>query len=187
MSDAIHQRLETCLEEGDDAAVYRTLQEATADIDGWLDEWDARMSALLPSLLESTLTDLRHAPGASQPTAGFFRSSAAIQRAYAHLFHNCIALRRLKTVADAKSLSPEMRAIALQAIGSAKECVSICLNNQEYRSGMKYAGALFFPFRCAWTYRVDAPSPPRQWPILIPARLSLEHSFYALPDSSRRT
>ncbi|KAG9019268.1 hypothetical protein FRB90_004537 [Tulasnella sp. 427] len=120
--NAIHQRLESCLEDGDDSAVYRTLQEATADIDGWLEEWDIRMSA-------------------SQPTAGFFRSSAAIQRAYAHLFHNCIALRQLKTVADAKSLSPEMRNIALQAIGSAKECVSICLNNQEYRDGMKYAVA----------------------------------------------
>lgn len=120
--NAIHQQLESCLADGDDGAVFSTLQEATADIDGWLEEWDARMSA-------------------SQPTAGFFRSSAAIQRAYAHLFHNCIALRRLKTVADARSLSPEMRAIALQAIKSAKDCVSICLDNQEYRDGMKYAVA----------------------------------------------
>lgn len=120
--NAIHQKLESCLEDSDDSAVFSTLQEATADIDGWLEEWDARMSA-------------------SQPTAGFFRSSAAIQRAYAHLFHNCIALRQLKTVADARSLSPEMRAIALQAIKSAKDCVSICLENQEYRYGMKYAVA----------------------------------------------
>ena len=78
--------------------------------------------------------------GASQPTAGFFRSSAAIQRAYANLFHNCIALRGLKTAADTKFLSPDMKAIALQAIQSAKECITICLNNPEYREGLKYAG-----------------------------------------------
>lgn len=42
--DAIHQRLESCLEDGDDGTVYRALQEATTDIDRWLEEWDARMS-----------------------------------------------------------------------------------------------------------------------------------------------
>ncbi|KAG8901440.1 hypothetical protein FRB99_005297 [Tulasnella sp. 403] len=121
-ADAIHQKLEQCLEVGEDRLVFTTLQDAVADIDAWLEEWDRRMSS-------------------SQPTAGFFRSSAAIQRAYAHLFHHCIALRSLKTAEDTKHLSPEMRAIALQAIQSAKECVSICLNNQEYREGLKYAVA----------------------------------------------
>ncbi|KAG8998596.1 hypothetical protein FRB93_013528 [Tulasnella sp. JGI-2019a] len=119
---AIHERLQKSQVQSDDKLIFQTLQEATADIDAWLSEWDAHMSM-------------------SQPTAGFFRSSAAIQRAYAHLFHNCIALRGLKTVEDAKALSPEMSAIALQAIQSAKECVTICLSNQEYRHGLRYAVA----------------------------------------------
>ncbi|KAG8857969.1 hypothetical protein FRB96_005460 [Tulasnella sp. 330] len=119
---AIHERLQKSQVQSDDRWIFQTLQEATADIDAWLEEWDIYMST-------------------SQPSAGFFRSSAAIQRGYAHLFHNCIALRGLKTVEDARALSPQMRAIALQAIQSAKECVSICLNNQEYRNGLRYAVA----------------------------------------------
>lgn len=38
----------------------------------------------------------------------FFYSSAQIQMLYAHLFHHCIALRNLHTVADAKALRPEV-------------------------------------------------------------------------------
>ena len=139
--DTIHQKLEVCLAQGDDAAVHQALQEATADIDLWLDEWDVRMSSFDQGTL-SVLDCLsnRRVLGPSQPTAGFFRSSAAIQRAYANLFHNCIALRGLRTAADAQSMSQEMRSIALQAIQSAKECIQICLNNAEYRQGLKYAG-----------------------------------------------
>ncbi len=46
-TDAIHQALEACLERGDDGEVYRTLQDATAAINSWLDEWDVRMSTSL--------------------------------------------------------------------------------------------------------------------------------------------
>lgn len=164
---AIHERLQKSQDHTDDKSIFRTLQEATADIDSWLSEWDVRMSECVFDLPTSA-SRLNHLTtclsGISQPTAGFFRSSAAIQRAYAQLFHNCIALRGLKTVDDAKALSPEMRAIALQAIQSAKECVSICLNNQEYREGLKYAGehcegiskksylVLTLPLSCIYTY-----------------------------------
>ena len=44
---------------------------------------------------------------------------------------------------DTKNISAEMKAIALQAITSAKECIEVCLNNEEYRKGLLYAGARY--------------------------------------------
>lgn len=76
--------------------------------------------------------------GRDHATDGFYRASAAIQRSYANLFTRSIALRQLKTKADALNISPEMKEIVLSAIGSARECVDICVNNVEYRDGMRY-------------------------------------------------
>lgn len=46
--------------------------------------------------------------GLSAQDMEFFHSSAQIQLLYAHLFHHCIALRNLHTVADARALKPEV-------------------------------------------------------------------------------
>jgi hypothetical protein len=74
----------------------------------------------------------------------FFRSSAAIQRAYAHLFHNSLAIRHIRTKAQAKAISPEIKALAFEAVEAAKEALNIVLHNTEYREGLRFGS--FEPF-----------------------------------------
>jgi hypothetical protein len=69
---------------------------------------------------------------------GFFRSSAAIQRAYAHLFHNSIAMQNIRTKAQAKAISPEIKSIAFEAVDAAKEALNIVLHTDEYREGLRF-------------------------------------------------
>lgn len=69
---------------------------------------------------------------------GFFRSSAAIQRAYAHLFHNSLAMQNIRTKAQAKSISPDIKVVAFEAVEAAKEALNIVLHNKEYRDGLRF-------------------------------------------------
>ena len=69
---------------------------------------------------------------------GFFRSSAAIQRAYAHLFHNSLAMIHIRTKAQAKAISPEIKGVAFEAVDAAKEALNIVLHNTEYREGLRF-------------------------------------------------
>ncbi|KAG8968751.1 hypothetical protein FRC03_006207 [Tulasnella sp. 419] len=124
----IHERLGEIEEFDDDPGVSEILEEARSNIDSWLDEWDRYMST-------------------TQNPEGFFRASASIQRSYAHLFYNCIVLRNLKSPADIKTLSPQMKAVAMHAITSAKECIMICLENKEYRDGLRFA--VLYTLTCA--------------------------------------
>jgi hypothetical protein len=122
LQGCIHDSLGRHDEPVDSTRIFNSLREATRLIDAWLQEWDGIMSS-------------------SHLAGDFFRASASIQRSYAHLFHHCIALRSIKTAVDVKNISPEMKNVVLRAIGYAKECIDICVNNVEYRDGMKFAVA----------------------------------------------
>ena len=80
--------------------------------------------------------------GASHDPNDFFRSSAAIQRAYAHLFHNSLAMQHIRTKAQAKAISTEIKSIAFEAVEAAKEALDIVLNNKEYRDGLRFGTLL---------------------------------------------
>lgn len=74
----------------------------------------------------------------------FFRASAAIQRAYAHLFHNSLAVQNVRTKAQAKAISPENKAVAFEAVEAAKEALNIVLHNTEYREGLRFGSPRSF-------------------------------------------
>lgn len=117
----IHQRLGFGRDDRfSDQYTIEVLREARTQIDAWQTEWDAVMS-------------VNHDPN------DFFRSSAAIQRAYAHLFHNSLAMQHIRTKAQAKAISPEIKSIAFEAVEAAKEALDIVLNNKEYREGLRFA------------------------------------------------
>lgn len=85
-----------------------------------------------------------HDIGMNHEENDFFRSSAAIQRAYAHLFHNSLAVQHIRTKAQAKAISPENKALAFEAVEAAKEALNIVLHNTEYRGGLRFG--LFHSF-----------------------------------------
>ncbi|KIM31839.1 hypothetical protein M408DRAFT_327253 [Serendipita vermifera MAFF 305830] len=117
----IHQRLGFDRDEKlKDDYIIAVLHDARTQIDAWQSEWDLVMSV--------------HHGG-----KGFFRSSAAIQRAYAHLFHNSLAMIHIRTKAQAKAISPEIKSIAFEAVDAAKEALNIVLHNAEYREGLRFA------------------------------------------------
>ncbi|EJT97280.1 hypothetical protein DACRYDRAFT_111826 [Dacryopinax primogenitus] len=113
----IHEMLD---EERDYDKVVTILREGEREIDDWHTEWDFIMSEKHPD------------------AAGFFRSSAQIQRMYAVLFMHSVALRELRTVLDAKE-HPQMHEVMMTAVHNARGCIEICLEAPEYREGLRYA------------------------------------------------
>ncbi|CAE6510564.1 unnamed protein product [Rhizoctonia solani] len=123
LQSKIHDRLGPLDEPVNEDRVIETLAQSIVDLDAWLAEWTTIMGDL----------------GLSAQDMQFFHSSAQIQLLYAHLFHHCIALRNLHTIADAKALRPEMKEVALRAIKYAQSAIRVCLENVEYRLGLRYA------------------------------------------------
>ncbi|CUA71267.1 Chromatin modification-related protein eaf-1 [Rhizoctonia solani] len=123
LQSKIHDRLGPLDEPVDEDKVIETLAQSIIDLDAWLAEWTRIMGDL----------------GLSARDMEFFHSSARIQLLYAHLFHHCIALRNLHTIADAKALRPEMKIVALRAIDYAQSAIRVCIENAEYRFGLRYA------------------------------------------------
>ncbi|KAH7330666.1 hypothetical protein B0J17DRAFT_679064 [Rhizoctonia solani] len=123
LQSKIHDRLGPLDEPVNEDRVIETLAQSIIDLDAWLAEWTRIMGDL----------------GLSARDMQFFHSSAQIQLLYAHLFHHCIALRNLHTIADAKALRPEMKKVALRAIQYAQSAIRVCLENVEYRLGLRYA------------------------------------------------
>ncbi|CAE7058282.1 unnamed protein product [Rhizoctonia solani] len=123
LQSKIHDRLGPLDEPVDEDKVIETLAQSVIDLDAWLAEWTGIMGDL----------------GLTGRDMEFFHSSAQIQLLYAHLFHHCIALRNLHTIADAKALRPEMKIVALRAIEYAQSAIRVCLENVEYRFGLRYA------------------------------------------------
>ncbi|KZT52102.1 hypothetical protein CALCODRAFT_502697 [Calocera cornea HHB12733] len=113
----IHEMLD---DERDYDKVVSILRDGGREIDDWHTEWDFMMSEKHPD------------------AAGFFRSSAQIQRMYAVLFMHSIALRELRTVQDAKA-HPQMHEVMMTAVHNARGCIEICLEAPEYREGLRYA------------------------------------------------
>ena len=132
----IHEALGQSDEPLDDLRVCEVLREARLSINAWHTEWDTIMSA--SSSLRSGLPCEPIVSGHDHSSTGFFRASAAIQRSYAHLFYNSIAMRNLRSKADVRAISPEMKEVALTAIASARDCIDIILNNREYRDGLRF-------------------------------------------------
>jgi hypothetical protein len=77
-------------------------------------------------------------PGVHHGGFGFFRSSVAIQRAYAHLFHSSLAMQQIHPKAQAKTISPEIKRVAFEAVEAAKEALNIVIYNTEYREGLRF-------------------------------------------------
>ncbi|CAE6342692.1 unnamed protein product [Rhizoctonia solani] len=123
LQSKIHDRLGPLDEPVNEGQVIETLSQSIIELDAWLAEWTSIMREL----------------GLSSRDMEFFDSSARIQLLYAHLFHHCIALRNLHTIADAKALRPEMKGVALRAIEYAQRAIRVCLENAEYRFGLRYA------------------------------------------------
>ncbi|CAE6450142.1 unnamed protein product [Rhizoctonia solani] len=123
LQSKIHDRLGPLDEPVNEDQVIETLAQSIIDLDAWLAEWTRIMGEL----------------GLSARDMEFFHSSAQIQLLYAHLFHHCIALRNLHTIADAKALRPEMKDVALRAIDYAQSAIRVCIENAEYRIGLRYA------------------------------------------------
>ncbi|KAG8687340.1 hypothetical protein FRC09_013551 [Ceratobasidium sp. 395] len=123
LQSKIHDNLGSLDEPANEDRVIEVLKQSILDLDAWLAEWTSIMEEL----------------GLDARDLQFFHSSAQIQMLYAHLFHHCIALRNLHTVADAKALRPEMKQVALRAIDYAQSAIRVCLENQEYRLGLRYA------------------------------------------------
>lgn len=76
--------------------------------------------------------------GANHTPDGFFRSSAAIQRAYAHLFYKSLVIQNIRTKAQAKAISPEIKVVAFEAVEAAKEALNIVLHSAEYKEGLRF-------------------------------------------------
>ncbi|KAG9080364.1 hypothetical protein FRC06_006683, partial [Ceratobasidium sp. 370] len=123
LQSKIHDSLGLLDEPANEDRVIEVLRQSIIDLDGWLSEWTSIMEGL----------------GLDARDLQFFHSSAQIQMLYAHLFHHCIALRNLHTVADAKALRPEMKQVALRAIDYAQSAIKVCIENHEYRLGLRYA------------------------------------------------
>ncbi|KAG8683933.1 hypothetical protein FRC08_013990 [Ceratobasidium sp. 394] len=123
LQSKIHDSLSPLDEPVDEDRVIEVLRQSIVDLDAWLSEWTSIMEGL----------------GLDARDLQFFHSSAQIQMLYAHLFHHCIALRNLHTVADAKALRPEMKQVALRAIDYAQSAIKVCIENHEYRLGLRYA------------------------------------------------
>ncbi|KAL5631787.1 hypothetical protein ACGC1H_000001 [Rhizoctonia solani] len=123
LQSKIHDRLGPLDEPVNEDQVIETLAQSIVDLDAWLAEWTRIMGDL----------------GLSARDMQFFHSSAQIQLLYAHLFHHCIALRNLHTIADAKALRPGMKNVALRAIEYAQSAIRVCVENVEYRFGLRYA------------------------------------------------
>jgi hypothetical protein len=70
---------------------------------------------------------------------GFFRSCVAIQRAYANLFHSSLAVQQIRTKAQAKAISPEIKRVAFEGVEAAKEALNIVLYNTEYREALRFS------------------------------------------------
>ncbi|QRV82372.1 Fungal specific transcription factor domain [Ceratobasidium sp. AG-Ba] len=123
LQSKIHDSLGSLDDPVNEDRVIEVLRQSILDLDAWLAEWATIMKNL----------------GLDSRDLQFFHSSAQIQMLYAHLFHHCIALRNVHTVADAKALRPEMKQIALRAIDYAQSAIKVCLENHEYRLGLRYA------------------------------------------------
>ncbi|KDN36432.1 hypothetical protein RSAG8_10824, partial [Rhizoctonia solani AG-8 WAC10335] len=123
LQSKIHDRLGPLDEPVNEDRVIETLAQSIIDLDAWLAEWTGIMGDL----------------GLSTRDVEFFHSSAQIQLLYAHLFHHCIALRNIHTIADTKALRPEMKNVALRAIEYAQSAIRVCIENVEYRFGLRYA------------------------------------------------
>ncbi|KAG8820325.1 hypothetical protein FRC17_010197 [Serendipita sp. 399] len=116
----IHQRLDLNREQiHSNQYIIDVLRDARNQIDAWQNEWDRVMSV-------------------NHDEHGFYRSSAAIQRAYAHLFHNSLAIQNIRTKAQAKAISPEIKGVAFEAVEAAKEALNIVLHHDEYREGLRF-------------------------------------------------
>ncbi|KAG9123641.1 hypothetical protein FRC07_014416, partial [Ceratobasidium sp. 392] len=122
LQSKIHDNLGSLDEPANEDRVIEVLRQSILDLDAWLAEWTSIMEEL----------------GLDGRDLQFFHSSAQIQMLYAHLFHHCIALRNLHTVADARALRPEMKQVALRAIDYAQSAIKVCLENHEYRLGLRY-------------------------------------------------
>jgi hypothetical protein len=70
---------------------------------------------------------------------GFFRATLAIQREYAHLFHSSLAMQQIRTRAQAKAISPEIKRIAFEGVEAAKEALNIVLFKTEYRDALRFS------------------------------------------------
>ncbi|KAG8775935.1 hypothetical protein FRC15_000230 [Serendipita sp. 397] len=117
----IHQRLDFDRDQiYSNQYIIDVLRDARNQIDAWQSEWDRVMSV-------------------NHDEHGFYRSSAAIQRAYAHLFHNSLAMQNIRTKAQAKAISPEIKGVAFEAVEAAKEALNIVLHTVEYREGLRFA------------------------------------------------
>ncbi|KAF8315878.1 hypothetical protein DL93DRAFT_2096531 [Clavulina sp. PMI_390] len=112
-----------------DEETIEIVNDGIRKFDDWLDEWDRKMGS------STSAESRKHAVG------DFWRSSAAIQHSYAQLFTRSMALRYIKTTSDAQHISPEMKDLALSAIANARDCIGICVHNQSYRDGMRFAVA----------------------------------------------
>lgn len=50
-----------------------------------------------------------------------------------------MALRGIHSAADARRMSPELRALALKALSNAQSAIDICLRRPSYRRSFKYS------------------------------------------------
>lgn len=77
--------------------------------------------------------------------AAFYRQSLQIQKLHAELYHNATALRGIDGPEDVQNTLPMQRELALASLKIAQQALSICVDSNSYREGLKYGKNNFHP------------------------------------------
>ena len=107
--------------------VCAILESYQGSYDDWTGRWDAEFVKR----------------GDEYPDCGFQRQSLEVQRMFAELFHNAVALRGICGPVDVADMPEEQRRLALRSIDLASRGLETCLRSPDYRDNLKY-GALPF-------------------------------------------
>ncbi|KAI0030204.1 hypothetical protein K488DRAFT_23891, partial [Vararia minispora EC-137] len=118
--ERVHSHLAPLTHEPLDDRTFRPLHVAREEFKHWYATWDQAFSQ-------------------KYENAAFYRQSLEIQHLHADLYHTASALRGINGPEDVQKMSDSQRALALNAIHTARQCLEISLSSPAYREGMKYA------------------------------------------------
>jgi hypothetical protein len=126
--ERVHNHLAPLVHEPLDDRTFKPLHVSREEFKHWYATWDQAFSQ-------------------KYENAAFYRQSLEIQHLHADLYHTASALRGIDGPEDVQKMSDSQRALALNAVHTARHVLDISLSSPAYREGMKYGScADFIPF-----------------------------------------
>jgi hypothetical protein len=126
--ERVHNHLAPLAHEPLDDRTFKPLHIARDEFKHWYSTWDQAFSQ-------------------KYENAAFYRQSLEIQHLHADLYHTATALKGIKGPEDVQKMSESQRALAINAIRTARQCLDISLSSSSYREGMKYGMLLICSIR----------------------------------------